>query len=211
MLHSYLPEFLTVAALHLLAVISPGPDFVMITRNSLIYSRKTGVYSAFGLALGIVVHITYCLVGIGYIISKSILIFSTLKLLGAGYLIYIGYKSLRAKPVQKTTEETASQKNMGRLAGIKNGFLTNALNPKATLFFLALFTQVIHTTTPLLVKVLYGIEMSTMTFVWFSLVAIVLSHDKVKKPFASVQHYVERLMGVALIALGLKVALSKSR
>jgi threonine/homoserine/homoserine lactone efflux protein len=93
----YLTEFLTVAFIHFLGVMSPGPDFAMISRNSLVYSRRTGIYSAFGLALGILVHVTYSLIGIGLIISKSIIIFSTIKLLGASYLIYIGYKALRTK------------------------------------------------------------------------------------------------------------------
>ena len=77
---SYLPIFLTVALAHLLAVISPGPDFIMITRNSLIYSRRTGIYSSIGLGLGILVHVTYSLVGIGLIISKSIILFNTIKI-----------------------------------------------------------------------------------------------------------------------------------
>src|SRR5438094_7329342 len=103
-MYNYLPEFLTIASLHLLAVMSPGPDFVLISKNSLVYSRKSGVYSALGLALGILVHITYSLIGIAYIISRSIVIFSTIKLLGAGYLIYIGYKSLWAKPIKMTDD-----------------------------------------------------------------------------------------------------------
>jgi len=92
----YLSEFITVAIIHLLAVMSPGPDFVMIMRNSLLYSRKTGIYSAIGLGAGIAVHVTYSLIGIGFIISKSVLLFSIIKLLGAGYLVYVGYKSLKA-------------------------------------------------------------------------------------------------------------------
>ena len=77
----YLPIFLTVALAHLLAVISPGPDFIMITRNSLIYSRKSGIYSAIGLGLGILVHVIYSLVGIGLVISQSILLFTIIKFL----------------------------------------------------------------------------------------------------------------------------------
>ncbi len=207
---NYLPEFLTVAALHFLAVMSPGPDFVLISRNSLAYSRKNGVYAALGLALGIMVHVIYCLVGIGYIISKSILIFSAIKLLGAGYLIYIGYKSLRAQPSKNDSTEV-EHKDMGALASIKNGFLTDLLNPKTTLFFLALFTQVIKPNTPMAIKVAYGMEMSIMTFLWFAAVAIVLSHSRIKQPFTKVQHYMERFMGAALIVLGLKVALSKAK
>lgn len=210
-MEQYLAEFLTVAVLHLFAVMSPGPDFVMISRNSLVYSRKTGVLSALGLGLGILVHITYSLIGIGFIISKSIVIFSTIKFLGAGYLIYIGYKSLRSKPAQLNAEQQIETKEMSAFDSIKTGFLTNVLNPKATLFFLALFTQVIHATTPLYIKILYGIEMSSMTFIWFAFVALILSNQRIKQPFVKVQHYVERTMGAILIVLGIKVALSRAK
>lgn len=209
-MHNYIAEFFFIAGLHLLAVMSPGPDFVMISRNSLIYSRKTGLISALGLALGIVVHITYCLIGIAYIISKSIVIFSTLKLLGAGYLMFIGYKALKAKPSQ-AGDINPEKADMGKLQALKMGFLTNLFNPKVTLFFLALFTQVISPQTPLYIKLAYGLEMSTMTFVWFGFVSLVLSHNKIQKPFLRFQHYVERVTGLALIALGLKVALSRAK
>jgi len=209
-MHNYLTDFFLIAGLHFLALISPGPDFVMITRNSLVYSRKTGVMSALGLACGIAVHISYCLIGIAYIISKSIVIFSTLKLLGAGYLIFIGYKSIKVKPSQ-ASEIIEDRKDMGKFAALKMGFLTNLFNPKATLFFLALFTQVIYPQTPIYIKLCYGLEMSAMTFVWFAFVALVLSHNQIKRRFTSIQHYVERVTGAALIGLGLKVALSKAR
>ena len=207
-MHSYLADFFIIAGLHLLALMSPGPDFVMVTRNSLIYSRKSGLFSALGLALGIMMHISYCLVGIAYIISKSIIVFSILKFAGAGYLMFIGYNSLRAKP-SNLSDINIEKKDMGNLAALKMGFLTNLFNPKVTLFFLALFTQVIRPGTPFLIKLAYGAEMSAMTFVWFSVVALVLSHNKIKQKFLSIQYYVERVTGVALIALGLKVALAK--
>ena len=207
----FLSEFLTVAVIHLLSAMSPGPDFVMISRNSLIYSRKVGIYSAVGLGLGILVHVTYSLIGIGLIISKSILLFSILKFLGAGYLIYIGYKCLQAKPNQEKNIEIEKKADLGRFASIRIGFLTNVLNPKVTLFFFALFTQVINPHTPKAIQVLYGLEMSTMTMIWFSLVAIVLSHNLIRARFASIQHYLERTFGVILIALGIKVALSSSK
>src|SRR3989344_2739030 len=140
----YLAEFLTVAFIHLLAVMSPGPDFVMITRSSLIYSRKAGIYSALGLGLGILVHIAYSLVGIGLIISKSLVLFSFIKFVGAGYLIYVGYKSLKAKSVNLSSQKLKPQKEISPISAVKLGFITNVTNPKATLFFLSLFTQVIN-------------------------------------------------------------------
>lgn len=206
-----LPEFLAVAVIHLLAVMSPGPDFIMISRNSLVYSRKVGVYSAIGLGLGILVHVTYSLVGIGFIISKSIFLFSILKFLGAGYLIYIGYKCLKTKPQKETAAQPREERSISKFTAIRMGFFTNVLNPKATLFFFALFTQVINPATPKLMQVAYGVEMSVMTFVWFACVAVILSHRLIRTRFTSFQHYFEMTFGVILIALGVKVALSSSK
>jgi RhtB (resistance to homoserine/threonine) family protein len=210
MLISYLPELLTVALIHLLAVMSPGPDFILIMRNSLVHSRTAGIYSAVGLALGILVHITYSLIGVGFIISQSILVFTVIKFLGAGYLLYIGYRSLSTKP-KDAQLESRSQSSLGRLAAVRMGFLTNVLNPKATLFFLALFTQVISPATPKAMQLIYGLEMSVMTFIWFGIVAMALSHASVQGRFLKVQHRVEQFFGLILIAFGIKVALSSAQ
>lgn len=88
---------LTVALLHLLAVVSPGPDFILCARNSLTYSRRIGLWTAFGFSLGIALHMVYCIAGIAVVISQSILVFNILKWVGALYLIYIGVQSLRAE------------------------------------------------------------------------------------------------------------------
>lgn len=151
-------ELITVVVLQLLVIISPGPDFAIICRNSLVYSRKTGIYSALGLASGILVHVTYSLVGIGLIISKTIILFSAIKLLGAVYLIYIGYKSLRAEPDNKLNQKFNMKKDISKFAAVRMGFVNNVLNPKVTLFFLSLFTQVINPHTPLSVKIWYGLH-----------------------------------------------------
>ncbi|MDD5739197.1 MAG: LysE family transporter [Candidatus Peribacteraceae bacterium] len=205
-------QFFAVAVIFFLALVSPGPDFAMISRSSLIYSRRTGIYSALGLALGILVHVTYSLVGIGFIISRSVLLFSIIKYLGAGYLIYIGWKSLHARRVmQRQDNDAPVDRHLPPLAALKIGFLTNVLNPKVTLLFLGLFTQVIRPDTPLWVQVLYGIGMSLMTLLWFSFVATVFSHRMVRTRFLSVQHIVERCFGGLLIALGIRVAMERTR
>lgn len=204
-----LSAFLTVVVVHLLAVISPGPDFAIITRNSLVYSRRAGIFTSVGLALGIGVHVSYCLLGIGLVISRSIVLFSTIKWIGAAYLIYIGYKSLRAKPQQvEEAAIAATTETISDSKAIRIGFLTNVLNPKATLFFLALFTQVIDPATPSWVQLVYGLEMIAMTFVWFSFVSLVFSNPLLKRKIQGMQHYIERVTGAVLIALGIKVALS---
>lgn len=207
----YLPAILTVALVHLLAVISPGPDFIMIARNSLVYSRKTGVYSAVGLGLGILVHVFYSLVGIGVLIAKSILLFNTIKYLGAAYLIYIGYKSLISKPSKLHLAVQEQKTDIFRWQAIRTGFITNVTNPKATLFFLSLFTLVINPHTPLYVKLFMGAEMSIVTALWFMFVAYIVSHRLVRDKVGKIQYFAERFIGIVLIGLGIKVALSHSK
>jgi RhtB (resistance to homoserine/threonine) family protein len=201
--------FLTIALIHMLAVMSPGPDFVLCTRNSLTYSRTAGIFTALGFALGILVHVGYCLLGIGLVISKSILLFNVIKYLGAAYLMFIGWKALTHKTQSDVKEHIHhATKGLSAFAAIKMGFLCNVLNPKVTVFFLALFTQVIAPSTPLIIQIFYGLTMSLQTFLWFSLVSSLLSLQKVKTMFSSIQSGLERTMGAILIALGLRVALA---
>jgi|SRR3989344_623913 len=207
----YLPEFLIVATAHFLAVVSPGPDFIMITRNSLIYSKRTGVYSAIGLGIGILVHIIYSLIGIGLIISKSILLFSIIKFLGAGYLIYIGYKSITSHSKTNLSLYENKKNDLTKIQALKMGFITNVTNPKATLFFLSLFSVVISPTTPVFIKILYGLEMSVVTSLWFIFVAIIFSHRLIKGRIDRIQNTASKLMGAILIALGIKLALTSNK
>jgi RhtB (resistance to homoserine/threonine) family protein len=204
----YLPEFLTVATLHLLAVISPGPDFAMALKNSISYNRKIGIATAVGIGTAILIHVAYSIIGIGFIISQSVILYSIIKYLGAGYLIFIGYKALRSK--KKTINVQYEKKEAPTLQkAFQIGFLTNALNPKATLFFFSLFTQVISPTTPLIIQSLYGIEMAFMTALWFTIVATIITHQKIQSKFSKVQHHTEKVFGALLILIGIKVATSE--
>ncbi|MBD1997409.1 LysE family transporter [Leptolyngbya sp. FACHB-541] len=217
---SFFADWLTVLAIGCLAVMAPGPNLAMTLRNSLSYSRQSGIYTAVGLAAGNCVHVTYCLVGIGVIISESILLFSAIKWLGAAYLIYVGIKSLQAqrhKPIvpkgsaTQNAQHSSSQQthDLTRFASIRIGFLTNLLNPKVTLFFLALFTQIIQPTTPLFTQAIYGLTMVALEFIWFALVAIVISQRSIKNRFLAISHWTERITGAVLIALGLRLAVSQ--
>lgn len=205
-----LTDFLTLAAIHLLAVVSPGPDFAVVSRNSLAYSRRIGIWSAAGVALGILVHVAYCIVGIGWVISRSPLLFTLIRVAGAAYLLYLGWKCLRAAPAAAAAGTAADRpaRPLGAGAAVWMGFLTNALNPKATLFFLGLFTQVIHPSTPIAVELLYGAEMVAATFAWFAFLAVALSHPAIVRRVSRVQHVVERAMGVVLGGFGLWMGIS---
>lgn len=212
---TFLSGIATVAVVHMLALISPGPDFALITRNSLLYTRRTGVATAIGIGLGILIHVAYSLVGIGYLIANSIVAFNLVKLAGAAYLIFIGWKALRAQPETQNLNgeavQGATHRPLSFTSAIWMGFLTNALNAKAALFFLGLFTQVIRPETPLSWQIVYGIQMSLMTMAWFSFVTMIFSQAWFKDHLQQYRHWLDRAFGAILVALGIKVALSSQK
>lgn len=205
----YLPLIGTVTLIHLLSVMSPGPDLIMAIRNSLVYSRKTGIWTAVGFSLGILVHIAYCVAGLALVISQSILLFTIFKFLGAGYLIYIGLKSFFSKSSELVVEKEEKKKDISAFKAVRIGFLTNVLNPKATLYFLSLFTLVISPETPFSILIILSIIMVLIIGVWFSLVAIFLTQRKVQKVFGGFQKRFNKIFGGLLVALGVKVAMSQ--
>ena len=204
----YLALIGTVIVIHLLAVISPGPDFIMCVRNSLTYSRRTGVWTAVGFGAGIAVHVFYSVAGLALVISKSILLFNIIKFLGAGYLIYIGVKSVLSKSSKIELGEHHKKDDISAISAVKIGFLTNVLNPKATLFFLSLFTLVISPDTPTAIMGIMSTIMIINTMLWFSLVAIFLTQSKIRSVFEKFQDAFNKTLGGLLIALGIKVALA---
>ncbi len=206
----YWMEFLTVALVHLLAVASPGPDFAVVVRESVTQGQRAGLWTALGVGSGIFVHIAYSLLGIGLIVSQSILLFNLFKWLAAGYLVYLGWKALRARPQLEAATLTAGPVPTRRARqAFTVGFVTNGLNPKATLFFLSLFTVVISRDTPLAVQAGYGLYLACATTLWFCLVAWLFSRDRVRAGFARMGHWFDRVTGAVLIALGARLALSE--
>jgi RhtB (resistance to homoserine/threonine) family protein len=204
-------EFLTIALVHLLAVASPGPDFAMVLRQSILSGRRSAIYTSIGIGSGILVHVCYCLLGLGLLISRSLLLFNLIKLVGAAYLLYVGWRSLRARPTDTAEDAVTKSRTIPSAAqALSIGFLTNLLNPKATLFFLSLFSLVIKPQTPLWVQLGYGVYMALATALWFSALSLFLTRPGVRDFFSRFGHWAERVMGAVLIALGIRLALSGS-
>ena len=204
----YLPLIGTVSLLNLLAVISPGPDFVITVRNSLCYSRRAGIFTSLGISAALCIHLFYCAAGIGYIISTSFVLFSILKVLGAGYLIYLGVSSFMAKGSRIDLAEERTGTDLTRLKAFRMGFLTNVLNPKATLFLLSLFTLVIGNFTPVYIILTISAIIILTAFIWFTIVSIFLAQQNVRRVFLKYERAINRTLGGFLVFLGVKIILT---
>lgn len=199
--------FAVITFVHLLAAASPGPDFAFVTRQSLVHGRRAGLLASIGIALGLAVHIGYSAAGLAAVIAHSVRWMFVIKIVGGCYLIYLGVRALWSKAGTTRVDSTATVADRPwRL--IAGGFLCNAFNPKAPIYFLALFTVVLSPELPASWLAIYGVWLMILQWLWFSLVATVFAHRAVRERLLAVRHWIDRVFGVAMIALGLRVLAS---
>jgi RhtB (resistance to homoserine/threonine) family protein len=200
----YINSFLLLASAISLALLSPGPDFAITVRQSINYGKKYAIISSLGIGAGICVHVAYTVFGLGLIITQTPIIFNSIKYLGAGYLIYLGFQSLGSKGMSIQEKESV-RKPMTSMKSFKIGFFTNLLNPKATLFFLSIFTLVVDMTTPTYILIIFGIFCILINFFWYSFLALILVQNKVLNFFKLYSYIFDRTIGVVLIILGISL------
>ncbi len=205
-------EYLTIMGVFFLGAISPGPDFAMVLRQSIINGRKAAIFTSFGIASAILVHATYTILGLGIIISQSLLLFSIVKYLGALYLLWLGFSALFAPAPKKQNiadKNKHQTQTMGKAFII--GFLTNLLNPKAMLFFISLFSIIVSVDTDIKFQIIYVLSMSIILFLWFLSVSLFFTTEKVSQAFYKLGKWFNKITGLALIFLAIKMAFFTSR
>ncbi|OOH87346.1 MFS transporter [Pasteurellaceae bacterium 15-036681] len=201
--------FILITGIHILAAISPGPDFIFVSQQTLSRGRKAGVICALGVALGFSVHILYSVLGLAVVIANAAWLLTAIKIIGGAYLVYLGYQGLRAKAknevVEIKKEELAPESTLRTLW---KGFLCNVLNPKAPVYLVSVFTVVLSPEMPLWQLSIYGGWMMFLLFAWFATVAFLLSIPSVNRQFQKAGHWIDRVLGAVMVGLGVKVVAS---
>ncbi len=198
MFAQYGTEFALIAMAHLLAVISPGPDFLMTVRQSVRHGFRIGSWTAIGIGAGIMVHVAYTVLGIAVLLRDNPTLFHIVRYAGAAYLIWLGWQCLNSRGAASADVGSEVELPPGLWQSFRIGFLTNALNPKATLFFLALFTSIVSLSTPWPVQIGYGLWMMLITALWFVLVAWLMVRPPVRAMFLHAGIWFDRVLGVLL-------------
>lgn len=205
-IQNYWLEFVTIASVHLLAVASPGPDFAVVLKHSISYGRRAAIITSIGVGLGILVHVAYSLLGIGILLKTTPWLFQMVSYLAAAYLFYLGWGAIRSQaPDKANNSQSASPVYLSDKKAFAVGFLTNGLNPKATLFFLSVFAVVVSADTPNQVKLVYGLYLAFATGVWFCLLSFFLSSQRVRLFIGEKGYWFDRVMGAVLILLAVKL------
>ncbi|MFP5458087.1 MAG: LysE family transporter [Bacteriovoracia bacterium] len=194
----------TVALTHLVALMSPGPDFVLVVRNALGKSRRDGYMTALGFAAGVAVHLTWGILGLGLLMTELPWLQTLLQYVGAGYLAYIGLKSWNAGQFQIAASTEAKRSNY--MTSFREGFITNLLNVKAMLFFISLIVNVLTPEVTVSVRISAALLMVTLTALWFILVSRFLTISSIQRAFLAAQRPIEKLLALILWALALKLS-----
>lgn len=209
--HQYLVELASLMAIFSFAIVAPGADTAMVVRQALVHGRRSAVLSSFGIGTSLMFHVSYTILGLGLVISQSIMLFNAIKWIGAAYLIYLGIQSFRAGKVEISPAAVVEKKTRQRpVKAFSLGFLANALNPKPVLFFLSVFSAVVSHETPALVKFGYGLFMASCLIAWFIGVSLFLTMPGMRRAFEKASVWINRASGAVFIAFGLKLATEKA-
>ncbi|KXO82832.1 lysine transporter LysE [Acinetobacter venetianus] len=197
-------EIIAFVLVTILAVISPGADFALVTRNSYLFGRKLGLLTACGIASGVWVHISYSLIALSFLQSNIPSLLKIIQYIGATYLIYIGYKTFTQERVSFNAENIS----ISAFQAFKQGVLTNSLNPKTTLFVISLFSQIMRSENNILHLLNYGVFISFSHLVWFLMIGYFCSAPTIRNKILAKQVVINRIIGSILSGLGLSLFFS---
>ncbi|MDG2170690.1 MAG: LysE family transporter [Opitutales bacterium] len=190
------------------AMMSPGPDMLLIIRNTLGTSgKKAALFTILGIAAGLSVHISVSIAGLAIVLSQSDLLYSIVRYLGAAYLAYIGLKSLLNRSQFKIQSGENTDHKTPNSEAFREGFFTNLLNPKVTLYILSLFTQLIAPASPLWQKLIYGSVLIIEAVVVWVVFSAIIGIPMIRKLTQDWALWIDRLFGLILIGIALSVVL----
>lgn len=193
----------TIALMHFVAVVSPGPDFAIVLKQGLQKGLIPALWTSFGIAVAILLHVSYSILGVSLLIRNTPMLYQALLYVAAAYFIYIGVSALRSQAATTPPQESQVVARSSWYKAFGLGFLTNGLNPKATLFFLALFTVALPSSTTLPTQIFYGIYLAIATGLWFCFLSFITNIQKIRTAYQHKGYWFDRIMGVVLIVMAI--------
>ena len=199
------PEFLALLLITIITILTPGPDFLVIVKNTLVRSRRAGIYTALGVSTAIWFHIAYSITFVNYITGASDRVFEIVRILGGMYLLWLGSKALLASSNSCIRIENNEHALLG--SSWQQGFINNILNPKATMFFVSVFSQIVGPDAELITQLFYGVVLTLNLRAWVLCLANNLTSNHFISIFEKHILALERTAGVTFIGFSLFIFL----
>lgn len=199
---------LTTLGLYAIAVVSPGPNFALISRLALAGSRQAAMGATVGLALSATFYAILTIAGLSALLTRVGWLASLVQIAGGCYLIYLGVKTwLEAKPNRLEDRNARTQETAGR--GFRTGIIVNLSNPKVITFFLSLYAVTMPVEAPLWTKLAVLLGGFLLEIGWYGLVILLFSTPPARAAYDRAGHWIERAVGTALTVFGLKLISEK--
>ncbi|OEE75524.1 LysE family translocator [Vibrio ordalii] len=198
----------TLAGVHFMTLLSPGPDVALVVQNSTRYGRRTGVFIALGLSCGIVIHSLLSLTGISYLVHQQPALFAMVQLAGGGYLFYLGLGALKSIYTTWRSPQAVGVNNEryklieNQRQAFSRGFITNIFNPKALVFFISLMSSLVPVGMSFSGKGIALLILWGLSFMWFSTLAWMLSTARLQKRLQSLTVYIDGVCGIIFTLIG---------
>ena len=199
------PAIFTFLGVFTFAIITPGPNFILVTNTALNRSRIEGVLTATGVATGSGIFAFAGLVGLLPLVHSLPHFAEIMRFVGGGYLAWIGQDMLRTCRIEIIHKSTDRSIEASAMVPYRTGMLTNLTNPKAWAFYLSLFTMVMGPAFPLWSKVFLNISMFLISLVWYIAVAFMVSSRTFQPLFLSYRPVIQGVLGCLLIIVGGKI------
>jgi len=200
---------LTLLTVHVIALMSPGPDFALVVQNAGRYGRQTGITIALGLSLGILLHSILSLTGASLLIHQQPMLFAVLQAAGGCYLLWLGIGAIKSillpifRPATITETEQAPQRVIAnRKQALAKGFTTNILNPKALVFFISLLSTLVPVDMSFGGKVTAIAFLWLTAFLWFAMLAWLLTGQRMQQKLQHWTPYIDTICGLLFVTIG---------
>ncbi|OUY07727.1 LysE family transporter [Acinetobacter populi] len=195
---------MTLVFIHLCALITPGPDFFLVSQTAISHSRKDSFYVVMGISCSVMVWALLALLGLNIIFEKMAWLRQVLFILGGIYLCYLGLQMLRAAFAKKSDQTPAALilPQSGVLFFLK-GFLTNLSNPKAVIYFGSVFSLFLVNPKLEGLHALLLFIVTIETVIWFSLVMLVFSMPSFKAAYENAARWIDGISGGIFTSFGL--------
>lgn len=203
--------FFTVALVHLVALMSPGPDFFFVSQTAASRSRREAMMGVVGISLGIVIWAGVALMGLHLILQKMAWLHQIITVGGGLYLCWMGWQLLRSAKAKKTANADAEPevKLAARGRTFMRGFLTNLSNPKAVIYFGSVFSLFVGDDVGSAERWGLFVLIVMETFVWFSLVAMIFALPVMRRGYQRLARWIDGVAGVLFAGFGLHLIISR--